>query len=288
MELSDLLEPMRKSSILVQYDAHPGANSPIGASKIGGQPDLPAGFEWPYFEGTAYDGVTANRPLSFLAQINCAEASKYDNDSMLPSSGMLYFFYELLTMTSGYGPQDKGSSRVYYFGGGTSDLHRTDFPDDLLPDCRIPAMPVTFSSRTELPDFEELAEWRDDVDWDDYQEYNETRATIVEEPDPDEISKLLGYANLIQGGMLKQCELVSGGTDLTPDAYYEYSLATTEQQLRHDCARWQLLFQIDSIETPKYSLSWISYGRLYFYIDHAAPVRGIFAPWTLRIYWNQW
>ena len=270
MDFANLLEPMVKSSILVEYDSHPAVRSPIGASKIGGQPDLPAGFEWPYFEGAAYDGVTANRPLSFLAQINCKEASMHDKDSLLPSEGMLYFFYELTTITWGFGHEEKNSSRVYYFKGSTSDLDRADLPEDLSPECRIPEMPITFSSRIELPDFEEFMALHDDGDrrqWpriyrEQVYKYDEARDSMAPTPDSRYISKLLGYANLVQDEMLLQCELVSGGNELGSDGY---TIATPQQ--RHDCTRWQLLFQIDSIDTDGYELLWYGSGRLYFYID---------------------
>ena len=39
---------------------------PIGASRMGGLPDLPPGLAWPDFEG---------RPLEFLVQINFAETA---------------------------------------------------------------------------------------------------------------------------------------------------------------------------------------------------------------------
>lgn len=86
-------------------------------TKIGGKPDLPPDFEWYYYEGEDFNGVTENRPLSFIAQINCAEIKPYDKDDLLPDTGMLYFFYELGTMTWGYSPEDKGSARVFYYDG---------------------------------------------------------------------------------------------------------------------------------------------------------------------------
>ena len=84
-----------------------------GASKIGGIPDLPAGFQWPYFEGTDYEGVRKSRPLSFVAQIDLSQAVGFDPEGLLPHTGMLYFFYELQTMAWG-NLEDDGCARVYY------------------------------------------------------------------------------------------------------------------------------------------------------------------------------
>jgi len=67
---------------------------------------------------------------------------------------MLYFFYEIASMTWGFDPQDKGSARVYYFPGDISELSRTGFPSVLADEFVIPEMPIAFSSKNELPDFE--------------------------------------------------------------------------------------------------------------------------------------
>ncbi len=42
---------------------------PLGASKFGGAPDVPAGFEWPKWN---------EKPLGFLAQINLEEVAPFD------------------------------------------------------------------------------------------------------------------------------------------------------------------------------------------------------------------
>ncbi|UQZ83913.1 hypothetical protein SK3146_03120 [Paenibacillus konkukensis] len=54
------------------------------ASRIGGDPDLPPEAEWPLTK----DGV----PMTFIAQLNLQELAKADEASLLPASGMLYFF----------------------------------------------------------------------------------------------------------------------------------------------------------------------------------------------------
>ena len=59
----------------------------VGDSKFGGEPDVAKEFTWPTTDG--------NRPLSFVFQINLKDVSTYDKEYILPSSGMLYFFYDL-------------------------------------------------------------------------------------------------------------------------------------------------------------------------------------------------
>jgi len=264
-----LLEPMVKSGIRIVYDMVFDGECPVGGSKIGGKPDLPAGFEWFYYMGEAYGDGTKNRPLAFLAQINCEEASEYDKDTLLPSKGMLYFFYEMAAMTWGFDPKDTGSARVYYFPGDKSELCRTDFPSDLSEEYTIPEIPVSFSPKAELPNFEEFIEWHEEFDgagaWDRYDELK-IEMGFDSEFDPEEedtINKLLGYANVIQHGMLLECELVSGGVCLGgPDGYAN---VTAEQ--KENCTKWQLLFQLDSIDADGFEMLWGDSGRLYFYIN---------------------
>lgn len=59
---------------------------PLGASRMGGLPDMPPGVPWPEFEG---------RPLEFLAQINFKEAASVAQIPELPDSGWLIVFYDL-------------------------------------------------------------------------------------------------------------------------------------------------------------------------------------------------
>jgi len=61
-------------------------------SKFGGLPALPASMEWPREE-------TLAKPYSFLAQINLSELEVFDHHDVLPSCGMLYFFFNLSRWT---------------------------------------------------------------------------------------------------------------------------------------------------------------------------------------------
>ena len=88
---------------------------PLGASKFLGNPDVWDGFEWPQFteNGESYD-------LTFMGQINCAEAAPFDQGNVLPKTGMLYFFYDMDEM-----PQesfDKNAARVIHHDGDLSSL----------------------------------------------------------------------------------------------------------------------------------------------------------------------
>lgn len=57
---------------------------PLGASRFGGLPDLPAGVSWP---------VCDAGPIPFLAQVNLAELPSSPGGDLLPKQGLLSFFY---------------------------------------------------------------------------------------------------------------------------------------------------------------------------------------------------
>lgn len=94
----------------------------IGSSKLFGNPDVWAGFEWPYVEenGEKYD-------LTFMSQINCIQAASFDKDGLLPKTGMLYFFYDLDTMPEA--PNSK-SAQVLWYNGDISNLHEMVLTDE--------------------------------------------------------------------------------------------------------------------------------------------------------------
>ena len=299
IDFTELLKSLPKSSVRISYDENFNGVCPISSSKIGGKPDLPLNFQWYYYQGKSYEETIAslppgareyiNRedaqynsalPLSFIAQINLEEAHEYDKDKLLPPTGMLYFFYELATMTWG-DISSKGGARVYYYSGDISKLQRTDFPSDLNDEYKLPEMPITFSTKLELPDYEEFYEWRDEYADENgnyytkyYDKYEEAinKIGIASEYDTVEnarINKLLGYANLVQSGMLLECEAATCGIELY-SGKGGYSKKLTKEalsQLKKDCTKWRLLFQLESITTKDYEMLWGDVGRIYYYIN---------------------
>jgi hypothetical protein len=59
------------------------ADRPSSASRLGGMPLAPSGWQWPTVEG---------EPLLFVGQIDCAELRGFPGAELLPTSGMLAFF----------------------------------------------------------------------------------------------------------------------------------------------------------------------------------------------------
>jgi len=56
-------------------------------TKWWGDPDMPAEMEYPMM-----DTPEGKYPLTFLCQVDCEEASRYDKSGLMPKEGMLYFF----------------------------------------------------------------------------------------------------------------------------------------------------------------------------------------------------
>ena len=104
-DLFEFLEPFAKNAIKIETQTKNDDDIAVGVSKFGGQPDLPDSLVWP---------SNKNGALSFVAQINFAEASKFDIDSLLPKSGMLYLFYDKNLRVWGYDPADKNGFAVIF------------------------------------------------------------------------------------------------------------------------------------------------------------------------------
>ena len=173
---------------------------PVGASKLFGVPDIFDGFEWPTIEvdGEEYD-------LSFVGQINLAEATKFDKDGVLPKNGMLYFFYDLDEMP--HDPSDANACRVIYHERD-DDLHAISYVDEDGEDLSFREMKVEF----ECVEAGFLA-------------------------DDSETHLLLGEPS-IDNGFWYEC--IDG---------------------------WQMLFQLDSMETDDICINFTDEGFLCFYID---------------------
>ena len=113
MSIKEKLESLGRNSIQLKIARK--ETYKLGATRFGGKPDVPPDFVWPTYEGESYDHVVKDRPLTFLAQFNCAELAQFDKEHLLPDHGLLSFFYETDTQCWGYDPKDQGCARVYWF-----------------------------------------------------------------------------------------------------------------------------------------------------------------------------
>jgi predicted DNA-binding protein (MmcQ/YjbR family) len=78
------IEGIARPAFLLRTERPDGPDLPLGRTKIGGEPDLLEGLEWPVYR----DG----KPLAFLAQVNLSDLPEGAERGGLPASGLLSFF----------------------------------------------------------------------------------------------------------------------------------------------------------------------------------------------------
>jgi uncharacterized protein YwqG len=222
----------------------------VGASKIGGVPDLPTGVNWPQWKGV---------PQSFIAQVSLDEVCQYDTDKLLPPQGVLWFFYDAKQETYGEDPADRGGWQVFY-REDESNLQRTTTPATLPTESQFQACSIDFSSEITLSLQPKLDIPTFDWTGEEQQHYETFLATF---PSPQDHAKvhhrLLGNPDTIQDDMRLQCQLVSHGvTDSNDPQVAELSKGAMD---------WRLLLQIDTDE--QHGMRWASTGMLYYWITNA-------------------
>lgn len=243
--LEKFIEP---AIILQSQPVNPGESVPAHVSKFAGIPHLPPDFQWPEWKG---------EPLTFLAQIDLAEASKYDVKKLLPTSGMLYFFYEVKQMPWGFDPHDRGSWRVIYYNGDPGTLRPVPPPENIQQDTWISECLLGFSGIQTFFD--------GDVDYAamgmNSDEEDLMYGLIEEEIEEGKRSWLLGHPYTIQGDMRLESQLAFHGVYVGGPSDIEQAKV---MDLREGASDWQLLLQIDSDENAE--MMWGDMGALYFWI----------------------
>lgn len=258
IDIKEKLERMRQNSIVLKID-ETEQYKPCG-TRFGGRPDVPPHFVWPTFRGENYDGTVKDRPLAFLAQFNCEDLAPYDTEHLLPDHGLLSFFYEMDTQRWGFDPGDRGCARVFWFED-TSTLTVADYPAEMEEDFKFPLMRIKLTAQTSLPGCEDFIEACGDVDFEAYRAAREELG--VEEP--NECSKLLGWADTIQGSMPVECDLVNQGFYLGR-GWGKIPRDIQQQAKETALDRWTLLFQLDMVTNGDFELMFGDCGRIYFYI----------------------
>ena len=256
----EILDSLKKNEITISTEFNNNSEI-IDKSKIGGKPYLPKDFIWPYYQGL---------PLSFLAQISLEEVSLLDKDKLLPSTGMLYFFYELETQEWGYSPQNKGCAKVFYFED-SSNFELIDFPKNMEDDYKIPEFKINFKSNISLPSYEDFFNLVEDKE--ELKDITENEFYDIYHSAYDELSKkylvpiekyikLLAYPDVIQNSMEEECAAVARGFNMGGIGYPK----KYKEEIKKASKDWILLFQMDTVETSDYELMFGDSGHIYFWI----------------------
>ena len=253
----------------------PLADLPLGASRLGGQPDLPADFDWPRYEG---------RPLGFLGQFDLGELGGKGCAAALPAAGQLAFFYEWTEEPWGFDPKHKGSARVMFVPpGATLVRHRS--PEG-LEDFDHPSL-ATFEDLFTHPLVDaQTTDWRrygvdpGKIDW-----YEVDEALGALRPSRPQ-HHLLGHPRRVQNPMEVECQLVSNGYYCGDETGYEK--AQRNQDVMAGIADWMLLYQCDSDDTGYdgedggIGHMWGDCGLIYFWIRRQdLSARDFSRTWTI-------
>jgi uncharacterized protein YwqG len=207
---------------------------PIGASRFGGDPDVPPGFTWPERKG---------EKLTFLAQIALGEIQAPG----LPTWGWLLVFYDFYDTPAGE-VTDVGAVAVQHVTVPRSLLTRHRHPvggetHEPFACCRLGSAPTI-----DVPDaFDEELELDEEL----HEDYEELASRISGVARHRPYHHLRGRPQLgHEGDMSSDCELLSRGLELYP----EEDLTDFEERRRAQLAeegrtRWTLLLQLDSDES---------------------------------------
>jgi hypothetical protein len=105
------IEALRLPALLVETTET--APDQAGASRFGGEPDLPAGTAWPRAD---------DKPMSFVAQLRLADLAAISSATPLPKTGLLSFFVDEVT--------DSSFERGAVIWSNQGEIQRTPLPDD--------------------------------------------------------------------------------------------------------------------------------------------------------------
>ena len=253
-EVAEQILQFAKNSIRATTTPTADDTIQIGQSKIGGTPDVPLDFVWPY--------TNNDQPLSFLCQLNLTEIKPYDSTNLLPDEGLLSFFYDVAEQPWGYDPNDRDGFHVFHFTQVPDRLQRMQHPAVL--DEPIESAVLHFRNESTLPSWESpYAENVADILTEEQQDtYNDFLCDWSDEETTEQTThRIDGHPDMIQGDMYLQCQLVTNGLYCGDATGYNHPL---RKELEPHAKDWQLLLQLDSEDDLGYM--WGDSGRLYFWI----------------------
>ncbi len=225
----------------------------LGVSKVGGLPDMPLDIPWPKW-GTD--------PLSFIAQFRMSDVAKYDIDNLLPTDGMMYFFYDAYQDAWGSDPADAGSCKVIYFNGDLTSIVRRKAPRNLPQEARFGNCRVSFSQEDSFPASESHDVFKLDMSIQEMSAYQNISQPLVEYFELHSTHRLLGNPDIVQDDMQVECQLATQGF------HHDNDSGDNDPSPGVRAADWRLLLQIGTEE--RIGMMWGDSGRLYFWIPKDA------------------
>lgn len=283
-QLINLAKPsLQMTRTLIDEDA-----LAAGASKLGGHPDVPIGFVWPYW---------GEKPLTFIGQFNFAEIASVASSDSLPKRGVLYFFYEADEVLERR-TDDRDGWRLIYVQDDMQRLSRIAHPTYPGKWCEIKALKphhVRFSPVLTLPtifwvdqlnyeiEFKTLSEQTssagsDEVQSPEHRAYWKLRDASAPPPHHYWFGHPWRWQDQVEWEVVTESQQITPQRDET-DNLFRY----TDEQLTHirsQITHWQFLFQIDS--DSSLGVSFADDGTLYICIPKDRLARRQFdACWTV-------
>jgi uncharacterized protein YwqG len=198
-------------------------------------------------------------PLAFIGQVGLAEAAAL-TPGMLPASGVLSFFYDPEQRAWGFDPQDRGSSRVYWFAD-VEELRPAPLPESLPSHGRFELVSLTPRASLSLPPYQALEVQALRLSADEEDAYFAYREEWQNQHGAGPQHQLLGHPSPVQDEMQLECQLVSAGIYCGDSTGYS---DPRRAELEPGAREWRLLAQIDSDDAAE--MMWGDVGMLYFWI----------------------
>jgi len=240
----------------------------LGATKIGGQPDLQPDGPWPAWQSA---------PLNFLAQIRLADIAAHDPDGELPHEGMLSYFFDYTNWGKPERESEGSLATVLYVPEGVT-LQRMMWPETLrLRERYAPLAVTSFTRELTVPDFEGPIVEKGGYTWDaiygdnaipEARETAEHIQAILNRINKylrgaygshGSVHRLLGHADEIQFAIEYDWQGLAQTINMPEPVLPAFS-AVQE-------ADWRLLLQVDSDEN---GMTWGDVGRIYFGLPRQA------------------
>lgn len=238
------IKPLLRPGIALSLTSAKDNDFELVESKIGGKPTLKSKEEWPKNDN--------GESLSFIGQINLEDVAKEDVSKLLPTNGLLSFFFSTSEEDWGNDPKDRHQFLVL-FTEDFSNLEQKDFPENLEETSIFPSSKIKFEASLSIPSSEyEVVEGL--IDADDFRNYYEVSR--------GNNHQMLGYPGMVQGTMELECELVTHGLFVNGGKGYENPGMKELEKGKED---WVLLLQINP-DDDKTSILWGDSGRIYFWI----------------------
>ncbi len=237
-----------RNSIIICDKEDVGVNIPIGASKMGGFPDLPPEIEYPVM--TAYTEKLLNgfndkvdryekSAMQLVAQINLYELAESgaDVENLFAKTGMLYIFWsgEIMTLENNEYVEfhldeieKRDTQKVIYWNGDMSSLKRTP------PPCLYHSL--YFDNNIEEECFPEKA-----VDFIKREEY-------YYDDENSESNKLFGFPYGVNKPWLEDDEVnlfQFDCYDIFYSVWYAYWIMNREDLKKFDFSRVSVAFDLD-------------------------------------------